>query len=138
MKGMKKSWYIVTLISIIIALFFMVAYNYSIFNSNIVHNIEEIGSTNLAQVAEELVAYFDKGVNVVQTTTVSVEYMMENNASSENIEEFLVYESKRYKEEIDDNFTGIYGLFNNDYFDGIGWVPDSNYDPDNNHCSKSA
>jgi len=129
MKGLKKSWYIVTLISIIIALFFMVAYNYSIFNSNIVQNIEEIGSTNLAQVAEELEAYLDKGVNVVQTTTVSVEYMMENNASSENIEEFLVYESKRYKEEIDDNFTGIYGLFNNDYIDGIGWVPDSNYDP---------
>lgn len=129
MKGLKKSWYIVTLISIIIALFFMVAYNYYIFNSNIVENTEEIGSTNLSQVAEELEAYLDKGMNVVQTTTVSVEYMMANNASSENIEEFLVYESKRYKEEIDDNFTGIYGLFNNDYIDGIGWVPDSNYDP---------
>lgn len=129
MKRLKKRWYVFTLISIIIALFIMVAYNYTVFNSNIVQNMEEIGSTKLAQVAEELEAYLDKGMNVVQTTTVSVEYMMANNASSEDIEEFLVYESKRYKEEIDDNFTGIYGLFNGDYIDGIGWVPDADYDP---------
>jgi len=83
----------------------MVAYNYSVFNSNIVQNMEEIGSTNLAKIAEELEAYLNKGMNVVQTTTVSVEYMMANDTSSE---------------EIDDNFTGIYGLFNDDYIDGIG------------------
>lgn len=107
----------------------MVAYNYAIFNSNVVENMESIGSSNLAQVAEELEAYLDKGLNVVQTTTVSVEYMMNNNASSKEIEDFLVYESKRYKEEIDENFTGIYGVFNGEYIDGIGWVPDADYNP---------
>lgn len=129
MKRIKKRWYVFTLISIIIALFVMVAYNYAIFNSNVVENMESIGSSNLAQVAEELEAYLDKGLNVVQTTTVSVEYMMNNNASSKEIEDFLVYESKRYKEEIDENFTGIYGVFNGEYIDGIGWVPDADYDP---------
>ena len=129
MKRLKKRWYAFTLISIIIALFIMVAYNYSIFNSNVVENMESIGSSNLAQVAEELEAYLDKGLNVVQTTTVSVEYMMNQNASSKEIEDFLVYESKRYTEEIDENFTGIYGLFNGEYIDGIGWVPDEDYDP---------
>ena len=55
--------------------------------------------------------------------------MMNNHATSKDIENFLVYESKRYQEEIDENFTGIYGVFNDDYIDGIGWVPDANYDP---------
>ncbi|MBE5942689.1 MAG: response regulator [Lachnospiraceae bacterium] len=129
MKHLKKSWYVITLISIIAALFVMVVYNYAVFNSNTVRNMEEISSTNLEQVAEELESYLDKGMNVVQTTTVSVEYMMNNHATSKDIENFLVYESKRYQEEIDENFTGIYGVFNDDYIDGIGWVPDANYDP---------
>lgn len=129
MNKLKKRWYIFSLISIILALFIMVAYNYNVFNSNVVQNIEDIGSSNLAQVAEELEAYLDRGMNVVQTTAVSVEYMMNNQASSEEIEDFLVYESERYKEDIDKNFTGVYGLFNGEYIDGVGWVPDTDYDP---------
>lgn len=129
MNKLKKRWYIFSLISIILALFIMVAYNYNVFNSNVVQNIEDIGSSNLAQVAEELEAYLDRGMNVVQTTAVSVEYMMNNQASSEEIEDFLVYESERYKEDIDKNFTGVYGLFNGEYIDGVGWVPDADYDP---------
>lgn len=129
MKRLKKRWYAFTLISIIIALFIMVAYNYAVFHSNDVKNIEDIGSTNLALVAEELEAYLDRGMNVVQTTTASVEYMIENNASNQEIEDFLVYKSKLYQKDIDKNFTGIYGLFNDEYIDGIGWVPDAGYDP---------
>lgn len=129
MKRLKKRWYAFTLISIIIALFIMVAYNYAVLHSNVVKNIEDIGSTNLALVAEELEAYLDRGMNVVQTTTASVEYMIENNASNQEIEDFLVYKSKLYQKDIDENFTGIYGLFNDEYIDGIGWVPDAGYDP---------
>ena len=129
MKRLKKRWYAFTLISIIAALFVMVTYNYAVFNENAIKNMEDIGSSNLAQVTEELEAYLDTGKKAVQTTSISVEYMMENGASSEEIEEYLVYESKRYTEEIDENFTGIYGLFNGTYIDGIGWVPDADYDP---------
>nr|MBQ8252648.1 response regulator [Lachnospiraceae bacterium] len=129
MKKLKKRWYVVTLISIIVALFVMVAYNYAIFNSNMIENMEKIGSGNLAQVAEELEAYLDTGKNAVQTTSIAVEYMMENGAAAEEIEKFLVYESKRYTDEIDENFTGIYGLFRDTYIDGIGWVPDADYVP---------
>lgn len=128
-KRLKKRWYVVTLISIIVALFIMVVYNYAIFYSNAVQNMEDIGSSNLAQVAEVLEAYIDTGRNTVQTTAISVEYMINSGATAEEIEDFLLYESKRYMEEIDKNFTGIYGVFNGSYVDGIGWVPDEDYDP---------
>ncbi len=68
-------------------------------------------------------------MDVLQVTSITVEYMMQNGASAEEIEAFLVEESERYKEEIDVNFTGIYGLFNGSYLDGIGWVPDDDYEP---------
>lgn len=129
MERLKKRWYVFTLISIIVALFIMVVYNYNIFNTNVVQNMEEIGSGNLAQITKELEAYLDTGKNVVQTTTLSVEYMMDNGTSMEEIEEFLVHESKWYAEEIDENFTGIYGLFGEEYLDGMGWVPDADYNP---------
>ncbi|MBQ7933888.1 MAG: response regulator [Lachnospiraceae bacterium] len=129
MRKLRKRGYVFTLISIIVALFVMVAYNYAIFKSNMTHHMEDIGSSNLAQITEELEAYLDTGKNAVQTTAVAVEYMMNNGATAQEIEDFLVFESKRYTEEIDPNFTGIYGLFNRTYIDGIGWVPDEDYDP---------
>ncbi len=125
----KKKWYVFALISIIFALFVMVIFNYSVFNSNAVKNIGDIGSSNLAQAKEELHAYLETGKSVVQTTAVSVEYMMDAGATAEEIRDFLVYESKRYTEEIDENFTGIYGVFDGIYIDGIGWVPDADYNP---------
>lgn len=125
----KKKWYVFALVTIIVALFVMVAYNYAALNSNVIQSIEDIGSSNLAQAKEELQAYLDTGKSVVQTTAVSVEYMVDAGATAEDIQHFLVYESKRYTEEIDENFTGIYGLFNGTYIDGIGWVPDADYNP---------
>lgn len=129
MKMFNKRSYIFTLLGIILALVMMVTYNHAIFNSSMKTNMSEIGASNIAEVAEELKAYLTNGKNVVQTTAVSVEYMIERGATSKEIEEFLTYESQEYKEQIDENFTGIYGLFNGTYIDGIGWVPDADYDP---------
>ncbi len=138
MKKIGRRWYIITILCTIVALGVMVAYNYQMFYSNSVENMQAIGSSNLAQVAEELDGYLTRGMEVVQSTAVSVEYMMGQGATSADIEKFLVYESERYKEEIDENFTGIYGLFAGEYIDGIGWVPDADYDPKTREWYKKA
>ncbi|MBQ8198761.1 MAG: response regulator [Lachnospiraceae bacterium] len=138
MKKIGRRWYIITILCTIVALVVMVAYNYQMFYSNSVENMQAIGSSNLAQVAEELDGYLTRGMEAVQSTAVSVEYMMEQGATSADIEKFLVYESERYKEEIDENFTGIYGLFAGEYIDGIGWVPDADYDPKTREWYKKA
>ncbi|MBO5242423.1 MAG: hypothetical protein J6B19_07085, partial [Lachnospiraceae bacterium] len=68
----KKKWYVFALISIIVALFCMVMFNYTALSSNITQSIEDVGSSNLAQAKEELQAYLENGKSVVQTTAVSV------------------------------------------------------------------
>lgn len=132
-EKVSKKWdekmYVLTIVGTLAALFIMVVYNYSIFYSNAAENLEDIGVSSLAQVTEQLEGYLSTGMNAVQTTAVTLEYMMENNTSSEDIEEFLVYESNKYTTEIDENFTGIYGLLDGEYIDGIGWIPDEDYDP---------
>ena len=129
MKLLNKRWHFFTLLAIIFMLILMIAYNNVSFNSSIESTISNIGRNNIERVSEELKGYLNSGMNVVQTTVVSVEYMMNNNASSEEIEAFLKYESERYNKDIDKNFTGIYGLFDEKYIDGIGWIPEEDYNP---------
>ncbi len=42
---------------------------------------------------------------------------------------FLVKETDQVEEEIDSNFTGIYGYINGSYIDGSGWIPPDGYVP---------
>lgn len=121
--------YIITLLFTLTALIFMVVHNFSSFYANAVSNMDEIGASSLAEEREYLEAYLTKGMDVLQVTAITIEYMMQHDAASEDIEAFLVEESERYMADIDANFTGIYGLFNGDYIDGIGWVPDDDYVP---------
>lgn len=129
MRKKEKISYIVTLLFTLTALIFMVVHNFSSFYANAVSNMDEIGASSLAEEREYLEAYLTKGLDVLQVTAITIEYMMRHGATSREIEAFLMEESERYMADIDANFTGIYGLFNGDYIDGIGWVPDETYVP---------
>lgn len=129
MRKKEKISYIVTLLFTLTALIFMVVHNFSSFYANAVSNMDEIGASSLAKEKEYLEGYLTKGLDVLQVTAITIEYMMQHGATSGEIEAFLVEESERYMADIDANFTGIYGLFNGDYIDGIGWVPDETYVP---------
>ncbi len=128
-KRKEKSQYFLTILFTLIALGGMVVYNFVTFYSNAVSDMIAVGESSLSQESEQLKGYLTKGMDVLQVTAIAVEYMMQGGADTEEIEAFLVEESERYKQEIDSNFTGIYGVFRGDYIDGIGWVPDADYVP---------
>jgi hypothetical protein len=52
-----------------------------------------------------------------------------SNTVNKNKELNLVNEAADEQAEIDENFTGIYGYIQGEYLDGIGWIPDDDYDP---------
>ena len=60
-----------------------------------------------------------------------VDMLLKNSASSDEIREYLVQESANIKSSIDSDSTGIYGLVNDYFLDGSGWIPDADYDPKN-------
>lgn len=129
MKHQERRQYIFTVFFTLIALAVMTAYNFFSFYSNAVSNMIAMGKSSLAQETEQLNGYIAKGMDVLQVTAITVEYMMQEGASPKAMEAFLREESERYMAEIDSNFTGIYGLFQGNYLDGIGWVPDAGYVP---------
>lgn len=129
MERKEKQRYIFTLLFTLIAIVFMAVYSFATFYANAASNMVAMGRSSLEEETEKLDSYLTKGMDVLQVTAITVEYLMQRGASSEEIERFLVEESERYKADIDANFTGIYGVFNDVYIDGIGWVPDPDYDP---------
>lgn len=129
MKRKEKTYYIITLIFTLIALTFMASYNFITFYSNAISNMIAVGESTLEEEKIKLNNYLSKGMDVLQITALTLEYKMKQGDTPKEIEAFLLEESERYKEDIDENFTGIYGWIEGEYLDGIGWVPDEDYVP---------
>lgn len=128
-RKLNNKIYILTIVGTVIALIIMVVYNYLSLYGSATGNLYDIGMSNLGEVTEQIESYLDKSENVFQATAVSIEYMLEDGASSEEIRDVLMYESERYKADVDKNFTGVYGVFDGVYIDGIGWQPEDDFDP---------
>ncbi len=129
MQKQVKRRYVTTIVVTLATLMAMVTINFVSFYRNSVSQMLAVGHSSLKQEKELLNGYLIKGMDVLQVTAISVEYMMQNDESSKRIENFLQEESRRYMEDIDVNFTGVYGLFRGDYLDGSGWVPAADYVP---------
>jgi len=129
MEKWSKKKYFLTIAGTILCLSVMMISNHISYYNSIMAKMQNQGMGILREVKEKIEKYLIKDINDVQLTAFSLEYMIENNVSSEEMEDFLVYESNRYKEEIDSNFTGVYGVVNGTYIDGTRWVPEADYVP---------
>ncbi|MDD6036533.1 MAG: response regulator [Lachnospiraceae bacterium] len=129
---MKKTiikQFLTTIIMVFFLLVFMVIYIFSSFYHSSVTKINELGVSNMKSEAAMIENYLIKGMDVLWVTADTVNYMMEQDASSDEILQYLTAEAKHETEQIDENFTGIYGYINGEYLDGIGWIPPEDYIP---------
>lgn len=129
-KEHSRIHYILTLTATLIALGVIVFYTFASFYSVAMEDAVTIGKNSVSQEAEELNNFLLRGMDVLQVTGLVVDSMLREHATSEEIEKFLLQESEDYARAIDKNFTGIYGVFDGVYLDGIGWVPDADYVPE--------
>lgn len=129
MKNKISNQFSITVITVFVVLVFMVTYIFSSFYTSSVAKINELGVSNMKSEAALIENYLAKSIDVLWVTADTVNYMMNNGASSEEILDYLTEEAKHETEQIDENFTGIYGYINGEYLDGIGWVPPEDYEP---------
>ena len=121
--------FLLTIIIVFCLLVFMITYIFSSFYKSSVKDIEELGASNLQSEAAMIENYLNKSMDVLWVTADTVNYMMDNGASSKEILEYLTAEAEHQSKEVDENFTGVYGYINGEYLDGIGWVPPKDYEP---------
>ena len=129
---MKKSvtkQFIFTIMMVFFLLLFMMVFIFSSFYRSSVKDINEIGVSHIKSEAAMVENYLLKSIDVLGVTADTVDYMLKNNADTEEILHYLTEETKYETERVDENFTGVYGYIGGEYLDGIGWVPDADYEP---------
>lgn len=130
-KKRDKIWgnFGIAIVSVFIALTVMLAYTFISFYNSSISRINEIAERNLDTEAALIENYVNKGFNVLWVTADTVDNLMVNGYSNDQILKYLESGTDHMLKEVDENFTGIYGYINGEYLDGIGWVPPEGYDP---------
>lgn len=128
MKTNRKHFFI-TIIVTLAALIFLSAYMMATFYHNARKDALAIGASTMAQEKEQAERYLSRALDIIQITSMEIEYLLRKESDSDVILTFLENESDYYTNSVDENFTGVYGWINGEYLDGIGWVPDADYVP---------
>lgn len=97
------------------------------------NNIIELSKMSAEEYAEKIDQFLMRQYDVMLTVTESVEYLRsEQKVSNEETKEYLVKISKEYEPlyetYADDEFIGIYGVFDGEYIDSK-WIPPYGFDP---------
>lgn len=77
----------------------------------------------------EYVRYLQTHENIIDLMGYTVNTLLAEGAGPDVIEKYLTEETQFILATLDGETTGLYGLFNDVYIDGAGWVPDQTYVP---------
>lgn len=127
-KSVSKQ-FAVTIGIVFVSLTVLLIYTISSFYMSSIKDLLNLGQSNLQSEASQIESYIGNGKSILWTTADTVNIMMEQGATSEEIVKYLTSEYEHQKAQVDENFTGIYGYINGEYLDGSGWVPPSDYEP---------
>lgn len=92
-------------------------------------SIKQIGETNLAYESSRIENYLQKSLDSIWVIADSLWYMMQSERTEEEILNYLAQETELWINQVDNNYTGIYGYIGGKYMDGSGWVPPEGYNP---------
>ena len=92
-------------------------------------SIELQGRVNVVQAAKDYDAFLLVRKNTVMLAGHVVDEMVREAKPNSDILDYLTAESLSIKKSIDADYTGLYGWINDEYLDGVGWVPDEDYIP---------
>lgn len=128
-KNVIKNQFIGTVAIVFLLMVVMIVYISVTYLESSVSYVEALGESNINYESAKIENYLQEGLNVLWVTADTVNNMMETGATNEEILQYLEAEANHQMEQIDENFTGIYGYIQGEYLDGIGWEPPADYEP---------
>ncbi|MBO4336971.1 MAG: hypothetical protein J5842_02755 [Lachnospiraceae bacterium] len=125
-KRFSKRYVMLTLM--IIAFFvtiIMVYYNllYNEKRTNIIKSGEMAANNS----ADQLDKYLSTNIDSLKLTAYTLDGMLDENKSDEEIQDFLVGQSTAIRSAVIENSTGLYGYINGRFFSGTNWEPPEDY-----------
>ncbi len=128
-KTRRRTAFVLTLLLTISLVSAVVYYSFRSFYDLAQKKEIELCKTTLEEEAAKIKEVISVGTDTVRTTAVFIESSMERGESSKEIDKLLTSITKTYREAVESDFTGVYGLFDGKYIDGAGWIPDEDYVP---------
>ena len=120
---------LVSVIIIFYLMVLMVLYTSKTIQDVAIANIHEVGEDRISSVAAQLENYLEMTKSTLWVTADSVDHMVRDGASAQDILQYITAESEHQEQHFDENYTGIYGYVMGEYMDGAGWIPPEGYDP---------
>ena len=127
-KSTKRIIWIFALTMVIFTL--LLCINFYILFQSTKTNIVGSGEHDAEQAAAEIDCFLIESIDAVKYTAYRVDNMLDAGASTDEIEQFLVEQTEVCRIELNDDTTGVYGVVSGEYLDGVGWVPDEDYVPE--------
>lgn len=118
-----------SLIFVSLAFFAIMGFIFVSFYSNLKSNAINLGRKTMSESVKTVNAFLKENVDIVDVAAESIEYFKKDKVSEKEIKQYLTYTTNGYKESMDSNFTGFYGVFDGVYIDGTDWVPPIGYNP---------
>ena len=120
---------LVTLTATFVLMALLVAYTTRLMYESSSTHINEIGNDKAAAITADLENYLETARSVLWVAADTVDHMVANGATYEEIVDYITRESTNTASQFDESYTGIYGYINGKYVDGVGWIPPEDYDP---------
>ena len=121
--------FIAVLIATFFALSLMVSLTFGSFYKNARENAVTIGKMTVSQEAQRIEDALFSGINTLLVSSYTVDSMLTSGATPREIEAYMTQETRGIITGIDPDFSGIYGVIQDVYVDGVGWQPEPGYDP---------
>lgn len=93
------------------------------------NSIIQDGEMSARQVETQFNEYFATSVDALKLTAYTLEGMVAEDRSGEEILDYLIGQSNAVINAIFENTMGVYGYINGGYYDGAGWIPEEGFEP---------
>jgi HD-GYP domain-containing protein (c-di-GMP phosphodiesterase class II) len=108
---------------------FVVIYNTVLLYNASVTELNEDAKDVVSSTATELENYITTAKTTLRVVADTLDMMKKEGATTDEIDEYLTFQTQRQAAHFDENFTGIYAFVDGVYMDGSGWVPPEGYEP---------
>ncbi len=103
--------------------------NFSMMVKLATENTNNLGTIEMSEYSAVFKGFLQDGVRCIDSAADNIERMLADGDDFETLKGFFVREMNSLDENIADKTEGLYGLIDGNFIDGIGWIPDDDYEP---------
>ena len=112
-----------------VIIFIALAANFYVLFVNTRKNAINSKEQEIYKAAKEYDNFLVESLDAIKLSSTKLQAMLDAKRPAGELLDYLEKESVAYSKSINNHFTGFYGIFAGEYLDGVGWVPDEDYDP---------